>query len=351
MIRKTALVSLLAMALATVCTPVCAIAKAPVDASIERTAEGQLAIRWSSPDPVDVLVSESAAAPIKAAKLVSARDPDGSHVISAPGLAREYVILRDVRTGETTRVAERLIPLEAGSNFRDIGGYPAAGGRHVRWGMIYRSGGTPLLTEGDQARIKGLGLTEMIDLRSDEERVLAPTRIDGVPYAAVGYSMARLNIAGGMEQTYRTMPVMLAPQLRLIFAQLLRGAGPLAYNCSAGQDRTGFTTALVLSALGTPRDTIIADYHLSTAYRRPEFEMPKIDPAMAATSPIAAMFASFQRGPTRLPQPLKTADGKAFVSFALEEIEGKWGSVDGYLKAELGVGPAEIRRLRALYTQ
>ncbi|MDE2596576.1 MAG: tyrosine-protein phosphatase [Sphingomonadales bacterium] len=338
-----------ALAAALFAAPV--LAAPPAGPTAERDSAGALAVHWTSPDPVDVLVADRADVPAARARLVAARDRDGSASIADGSTARSYVLLRNARTGETARVAERLLPLEGGSNFRDIGGYGVAGGKHVRWGLIYRSGGTPLLTEADRSRIAGLGLANMVDLRSDEERVLAPSRIDGVPYAAVGYSMASLHVAGGMEGTYRGFPTMLAPQLRLIFAKLLRGEGPLVYNCSAGQDRTGFATAMVLSALGAPRETIIADYHLSTAYRRPENEMPKIDPGMAAANPVAAMFASYQRAPSQKPQPLKTAEGKAFLSFALEEIEAKWGSVDGYLKAELGLGPTEIRSLRARYTE
>ncbi len=348
MISKTVTFAALTLAL----VPVCAFAKAPADAAIERTSEGQLNVSWSSPDPVDVLVSTSPHAPAKAAMLVSARDTDGKATVPASGLQRDYILLRDVRTGEITRVAERLIPLEAGSNFRDIGGYAAAGGKHVRWGLIYRSGATPLITPADQERIHALGLANMVDLRSDEERVLAPSRVDGVPYTAVGYSMNKMNLAGGMEGTYRAMPATFAPQLRQIFARLLRSEGPLAYNCSAGQDRTGFTTAIVLSALGTPRDTIMADYHLSTRFRRPEFEMPHIDLKAHPGDPAAALFASYQDNPeARKPRPLMTAEGKAFLSFALAEIDAKWGSVDSYLAKELGVGPKEIARLRASYTE
>ena len=56
--------------------------------------------------------------------------------------------------------------------------------------------------------------------------VCLPTRIDGVPYTAVGYSMAKMNAGGGMEGVYRTMPEVFAPQLKLVFAQLLRGEQP-----------------------------------------------------------------------------------------------------------------------------
>ena len=325
-------------------------ASAAENAVVERNEAGALVVRWTSTVPVDVFRADSSSASIKAARLVSARDADGVETVADAGPARGYVILRNTRTGETLPVAERVIPLAGGSNFRDIGGYPAAGGKHVRWGMVYRSGATTMLTASDLAQVGTLGLADMIDLRSDEERVLAPSRIDGVRYATVGYSMTAMKISGGMDTTYRQLPSFLAPQLRLIFATLLRGEGPLAYNCSAGQDRTGFATAMILSALGTPRDVILSDYHLSTTYRRPENEMPPISDAQAASNPVAAMFASYQRMPNTKPQPLKTADGTAYLSFALAEIEAKWGSVDNYLKSEIGLSAADLHRLRALYT-
>jgi len=155
-----------------------------------------------------------------------------------------------------------------------------------------------------------------------------------------------------MESTYRNLPGMMAPQLRLVFDRLLQGAQPLVYNCSAGQDRTGFVTAMVLSALGTPHDVIVADYHLSTALRRPEYEMPHLDPAHHAGNPVAAMFAHYQDNPAaRQPRPLKTAEGRAFLDFALDEIKTRWGSVDGYLLREAGMDRTRIARLRAQYTR
>lgn len=44
--------------------------------------------------------------------------------------------------------------------------------------MICRSGGQPLLTDADVQEIKELGIANLVDLRSDEERVLAPTRLE-----------------------------------------------------------------------------------------------------------------------------------------------------------------------------
>ena len=128
--------------------------------------------------------------------------------------------------------------------------------------------------------------------------------------------------------------------VRTLRHELLERDGPVAYNCSAGQDRTGFATALILSALGVPRDTIYADYHLSTTYRRPEWEMPKLDATQADSNPAVALFARYQSDPGyRTPKPLLTPDNKPLLAFAFEEIEAKYGSVEAYLDNDGNVTP------------
>ncbi|WP_298199584.1 tyrosine-protein phosphatase, partial [Novosphingobium sp.] len=234
-IRSLAGLRTIALALA-VSTTAPAWATPPGEAVVERQAGDRLLITWRSDQPVDVLVSDRADAPATAAAVVSPGDTDGRAEVTSPGGSRRYVILRNTVTGEITRVAERLIPLEAGSNFRDIGGYPAADGKRVKWGLIYRSGATPMLTPADQGRLAALGLANLVDLRSDEERQLAPSRIDGVPTTSVGYTMGRMMCsceAVAMDKVYARLPETLAPHLRQIIARLLRREGPLAYNCSA----------------------------------------------------------------------------------------------------------------------
>jgi protein-tyrosine phosphatase len=129
---------------------------------------------------------------------------------------------------------------------------------------------------------------------------------------------------------------------------LLSEKGPVSYNCTAGQDRTGVATALILSALGVPRQTILNDYHLSTVYRRPENEMPAVDPTMYPGNPVAALFA---KGRLMKPQPLYSEDGRSFMAAMYDRIDGHWGSVENYLDQVLGVGPTELARLRAHYLE
>jgi protein-tyrosine phosphatase len=328
-------------------------------AEVVRAAPDQLKVTWADSNPVDVYVSSRPDATVKTAKLISAADADGQHAVTETDPARSYFLLRDRRSGEVVRVAERLLPLEHGSNFRDIGGYQTTGGKRVRWGMIYRSGAMPLLSPDDVTRLRALGLVNSLDLRSDEERVLAPSRLGGVPYSAVGYSMSSItsnlgsaSAPSGMEAVYRNFPSLLAPQMRLLVRDLAEGGQPIVYNCSAGQDRTGFATAMILSVLGVPRETILADYHLSTAYRHPENEMPKIDKVAQANNPIAMFFAGAMQDPRNsAPKPLKTADGTAFLAYAFDEVEKRWGSPEDYLRQMAGMSTADLAKLRATYLE
>lgn len=322
---------------------------------VERTAPGKVLVTWTARGPVDLFWADRPISDPAAATLVSAKDRDGRQEVAVDAAVRPYFLIRDRADGAAVDVAERVVPLEQGSNFRDIGGYRAGDGRHVRWGLIYRSGATPMLTTGDVARVRALGLRNMVDLRSSEERVLAPSRIEGVAYTAVGYSMAGIlkmasqGPAGGL---YGAFPAMLAPQLRIVFDMLKRNDGPIAYNCSAGQDRTGFATAMVLSALGVPRDTIVEDYHLSTTYRRPQWEMPPINAAAFPDNPVALFFArGAHAGADRKPQPLYDMNGKSMLLDAFAAIDAQYGSVDAYLEREVGVTAADLAMLRTNYLE
>lgn len=129
----------------------------------------------------------------------------------------------------------------------------------------------PKLTDADYEYLDGLGVKVVCDLRTVEERQLAPTRAGGrlgrrvlaadYPAEELFRGLGKTGTAGGLYQTGHHM---LKPQFKQIFDSLLSGDVPLTYNCSAGQDRTGIATALILTALGTPRDVILSDYHLST---------------------------------------------------------------------------------------
>lgn len=171
-----------------------------------------------------------------------------------------------------------VVPLEGGSNFRDLGGYRTAGGRTVRRGVVFRSAHLGTLTDIDRAALAKLGVRTVVDLRGVAEAAETPHRLDGLGVRIVGAHIEpgvgdriRLSIADGtatpflmmqyLSDHYRDYPRRCAPGFRTLFATLSDGRHrPLVFHCTAGKDRTGFASALLLTLLGVPWETVVEDY-------------------------------------------------------------------------------------------
>lgn len=258
----------------------------------------------------------------------------------------------------------RHIRLEGSSNLRDVGGYPAADGRVVRWGMVYRSAALSQLSEADWAWVHERGIAAVCDLRSREERELAPTAWGGIdtmrqvdePYGAetlfAGQRQEQAGVGEMETRVYLLFARMLAPSLKLFFGALVEGHVPAIIHCAAGQDRTGLAIGLLLDALGVQHDAIFADYRLSTELRIVDNELDRSALAHLADSNLVAKFYTEllqRRGPDALkPRALVTATGEPLLTVAFRAIEQEWGSLSAYLDRELGVGVEEKARLREL---
>ena len=249
--------------------------------------------------------------------------------------------------------ADRLLPPDCGLNFRDFGGYATAGGAHVRTGMLYRSG--VMASVGGEARIRlaRLGIVAICDLRSSGERRHQPTRwhetaVEGGPTVELwsrDYAHSAADVVStirtasdptatraAMIGLYRDMAYDHADSFRALFALLLAGRVPLLVNCSAGKDRTGSAVALVLSALGVPRETIYADYLLT---------------ARADLSPLLSAEAHADPRRAALIAPVLATD-RAYLDTLFDAIATRSGSLEAYLADDLGVGADEKAQLRAL---
>jgi len=247
---------------------------------------------------------------------------------------------------------QRVLPLQGGRNFRDLGGYATRDGRHVRWGLLFRSGAMSGLTPADYAYLDTLGIRFVCDLRTARERAAEPTVWRGTRkpdywtsdalgtggdlgrLLAPGASVTGAQIRATMIDLYRTLPETHREAYRAIFRHLADGQVPVAFNCSAGKDRTGVGAALILSALGVPRETVIADYALSD-------KVVDFRKAIAAqpNSPFAKM-------PDAVLTPLLKSD-PAYIEAALDAVNARYGSVEAYLKTALGLTDADIARMRA----
>ncbi|MYE85403.1 MAG: tyrosine-protein phosphatase, partial [Gammaproteobacteria bacterium] len=199
----------------------------------------------------------------------------------------------------------RLLPLEGGSNFRDLGGYRTADGQTVARGMLFRSGAMTGLTDADMAYLDGFGIKTIVDLRSNEEISLYPNHWAAkhrIEVVTGDYSFAAM-MSGeesgerpAMGELYPRLLESIGPQIKNYFDEALGEGAPMVVNCSAGQDRTGIVSALMLLLLGVPEPTVIEDYLLSTDFRRPAIEDGGVDLAEAAkTNAFAAMMLEYRK--------------------------------------------------------
>lgn len=282
--------------------------------------------------------------------LVTARSTSRKLALPLAADKRRYVVLLD-EGGASHVVAERVLPLQQASNFRDIGGYKTKDGRTVRWGKAYRSGAMPLLTDADYSLVDQLHIGSVIDFRSLDEREVTADTVDdrtGALFIANDYGMKTLmgGIQADKENIYRGMEKLLAPQYRSLFKRLIADEGAVLYHCSAGQDRTGVATALLYDVLGVDRETTLKDYHLSTDLRRLEWEMPKIDPKDYPGNFLVQYYASSKAQGRTKPEPLYTPSGASNLAQFFQYIDQQYGGSEGYMKSVLGLQDAEIAKLR-----
>ncbi len=171
-----------------------------------------------------------------------------------------------------------VVALEGGSNFRDLGGYRTADGRTVRRGSVFRSAHLGTLTDADRRSIGRLGVRTVVDLRGVNEAAETPHRVEGLGCRIVGAHIEpgvgekiRGAVADGsanpfvmmgfLTDHYRDYPRRCAPGFRTLFATLSEDDHrPLVFHCTAGKDRTGFASALLLTLLGVPWETVMEDY-------------------------------------------------------------------------------------------
>lgn len=238
-----------------------------------------------------------------------------------------------------------VVSLEGGSNFRDLGGYATADGRTVRRGTVFRSAHLGTLTGADRRALGTLGVRTIVDLRGVSEAAGTPHLVDGVGCRIVGAHIEpgvgekiRGAVADGsanphlmmrfLTEHYRDYPRRCTPGFRTLFATLSDGAHrPLVFHCTAGKDRTGFASALLLTLLGVPWETVMEDYlRTNDLWIGHHGGYPELDIDTRAAIVEA-----------RTP----------YLEAAFEVVRTDHGSPEAFADKALGLGPSGLARLRS----
>jgi hypothetical protein len=156
-------------------------------------------------------------------------------------------------------------------NARDLGGLPVRGGGSTRVGRIYRSGRLDGLDAGGWQQLVADGVTSLVDLRNGSEVREVPLRPTALTVSVrpiedehdaefMAEWRGRLGNPG-----YYPVAVARWPELFRAAFQAVADApdGGVLIHCSAGRDRTGLVTSLLLEAAGVERKAILDDYEWS----------------------------------------------------------------------------------------
>jgi protein-tyrosine phosphatase len=255
----------------------------------------------------------------------------------------------------------RLVALDGAVNVRDIGGYRTTYGLEVRRGRLFRGDALCQLSPSDVKRLDQLGLRTVIDFRTPGEVLLSGT--DRLPY---GVEFVSLPVGGGdLGSLYEVIAsgdhdrqrrelgggraawlmveinrgFVADARQRETFGTALRlicspGRLPLLYHCSGGKDRAGWMTAIVLTALGVPRELVLRDYLLSNDFHRTGYQKLRFD----------LVKAGIVDDPELLRPILEQS--ATYLSAAFEEADRRYHSFGAFLTRGLEFSEAMLVELR-----
>jgi protein-tyrosine phosphatase len=196
------------------------------------------------------------------------------------------------------------------------------------------------------AIVRALGVRSAFDFRGVEERaagvcVVNEITVHSLPIEPAVVASLRAELAKGaltapvalelMRESYRNYVRHNTHSFRTLFGHLLEDRAPLVIHCTAGKDRTGFASALILHALGVAEEVIADDYLLTNRHYKRD---------------VSSV--------SDLPADVLDAIGKVEASYldaAFDVVGRDYGDVETYLRDGLKLGAAERTALQERYLQ
>ena len=271
-----------------------------------------------------------------------------------------------------TLQAQQYLPVDGIVNARDLGGYPAAGGKTVRHGLLLRSASLAEAKEKGLSYLSGIPVGTVVDFRMDfelrgkEDKMIPGARYVRLPVNSSGIDVADedakelsrhksfdirkfIMIAAfnkrAQKIAHEMYPIMVTDEdCQKQFAAFLQMAvhadSAILFHCTQGKDRAGLASAFILSALGVDRETIIKDFDATNAIYAKDVKR-------------LSRRVRFLGGKDKEIETVKAFIGANTDNFikALDLIDSEYGSMLKYIQGPLGLSDDDIQRLKERYLQ
>jgi len=258
---------------------------------------------------------------------------------------------------ENLREDTRKLPFTGAHNFRDLGGYKTSDGKTVKWGKVYRSDNLHSLTDEDLKYMERLNLKSVVDFRSDEERNEEPDRLtpDMTPILlpikfepeGVTETLMRDLTFGDLDSSnlLRDFNVILIKEFTEEYREFFRhivdnGGEPFVLHCTAGKDRAGFGSAMILTVLGVPREKIIEDYLLTNTYVSDHVDRKLLETELK----------TFFRADSDNLRKINLVEER-YIQAAFDTIDSHWGGMDQYISEGLNLTEEDINKIKDYYLE
>ena len=237
----------------------------------------------------------------------------------------------------------RLIKLSGTSNVRDLGGYKTDDNKITKFKKFIRSSGIHTLTDADKKILVDYNIKTIIDLRNNSEvdknpdpKLSTEIKYYNIPIGNVDLSEAKKY--GLKIELISTFYLLIAMQSKKYIKEVFdiflerHTYGGVLFHCTAGKDRTGIVSVLLLSVNNVPESTVLEDY--SESYENSLDILNRLK----AETPYAEHFnESFFRSDPE------------FMEVFINYIKNHHGSINGFFEY-LGYSSDEIKELSKLLT-
>ncbi|WP_165961008.1 tyrosine-protein phosphatase [Actinocrispum wychmicini] len=193
--------------------------------------------------------------------------------------------------------AERHQDWEGCYNARDLGGLKRRGGGETRWGTTFRSDNPERLTEAAWARVHGLGIRTVIDLRGAYE-VKPDGRAEDITSLNIVmddetdrefWDHWNGTMLSGTPLYYQAFLDRFPERIGEICTAVARAEpGGVLFHCAAGRDRTGLIALILLALVDVEPEEIAADHGLSADRLRPAWAELNLDDQTATIERLIA---------------------------------------------------------------
>ncbi|MBR4451721.1 MAG: tyrosine-protein phosphatase [Clostridia bacterium] len=250
-------------------------------------------------------------------------------------------------------------------NFRDIGCVKTLDGKTVKSGLILRSAKLSRLNEHDRAILEDYyKVSKVIDFRAAAEKIKKQDIIpDGARYIPIPFfNEANMAVTGGMgsdvfaaikkaeskEELYNYIPDLktvypivvtddfalsqLSKAIKLI---INNRKGAVLFHCTAGKDRTGIVSAIILKLLNVGTDEILRDYLLTNEVSAKNAEK---------YSKLARVFMRNSKIADKTYEVFLAKE--EYIKSAYDAMAEKFGSFDNFVENGLGITREEIESFR-----